>query len=283
MKPLVIYHGNCADGFSAAWCFHHKNPNGYEFHKGVYGEAPPDVTGRCVYMVDFSYPRSTILKMAKTAKSITVLDHHLSAQKDLSDIGQDAISNGFCPIEIHFDLERSGAGMAWDFLFPNIPRPKMIDHVEDRDLWKFNLLNTKEIQTAIFSYDYTFEIWDKLMLADAREQMNLVAQGDAMYRKHMKDIRELIAFGLYRDVIGGYEVPVLNVPYTMSSEAGNIMAQGEPFAACYMDTKEKRVYSLRSIEGGKDVSEIAKLYGGGGHARAAGFSVPRGVDAKEKN
>lgn len=32
-------------------------------------------------------------------------------------------------------------------------------------------------------------------------------------------------------------------------------------------------YSLRSVEGGIDVSEIAKLYGGGGHPCAAGFET----------
>ena len=53
------------------------------------------------------------------------------------------------------------------------------------------------------------------------------------------------------------------------------MAQGEPFAACYWDTEGARVFSLRSADDGLDVSEIAKQYGGGGHVRAAGFSVPR--------
>lgn len=27
-RPLVIYHGNCADGFSAAWCFWRRAPDG---------------------------------------------------------------------------------------------------------------------------------------------------------------------------------------------------------------------------------------------------------------
>jgi len=32
---------------------------------------------------------------------------------------------------------------------------------------------------------------------------------------------------------------------------------------------------LRSAEDGIDVSAIAKIYGGGGHTKAAGFAVPR--------
>ena len=51
------------------------------------------------------------------------------------------------------------------------------------------------------------------------------------------------------------------------------MAEGEPFAACYWDTPEGRVFSLRSSSDGVDVSEIAKQFGGGGHKNAAGFKI----------
>ena len=60
-----------------------------------------------------------------------------------------------------------------------------------------------------------------------------------------------------------------------TSDAGHLMAQGEPFAACYWDTLDGRVFSLRSTDEGLDVSAIASEYGGGGHAQAAGFKVPR--------
>ncbi len=60
------------------------------------------------------------------------------------------------------------------------------------------------------------------------------------------------------------------------SDAAHLMAQGEPFAACYWDTTDGRVFGLRATDDGIDVSEVAKLYGGGGHAKASGFKVPRG-------
>jgi uncharacterized protein len=75
-------------------------------------------------------------------------------------------------------------------------------------------------------------------------------------------------------VIGGFDVPVANLPYTLSSDAGHLMAQNEPFAACYWDTPDGRVFSLRSSDAGQDVSAVAKSYGGGGHRNAAGFQVP---------
>lgn len=33
-RPLVIYHGNCADGFSAAWCFWRKYGTGADYLPG---------------------------------------------------------------------------------------------------------------------------------------------------------------------------------------------------------------------------------------------------------
>jgi hypothetical protein len=60
MRPLIIYHGNCADGFSAAWCFWRKYRDGADYFAGVYQQEPPDVSGRDVFLVDFSYKRAVV-------------------------------------------------------------------------------------------------------------------------------------------------------------------------------------------------------------------------------
>jgi oligoribonuclease NrnB/cAMP/cGMP phosphodiesterase (DHH superfamily) len=98
--------------------------------------------------------------------------------------------------------------------------------------------------------------------------------GESINRKQLKDINELIEANAHRIVIAGHDVPGLNGPYMWASDACHIMAKGEPFAACYCDTGEGRVFQLRSADGGMNVAEIAKLFGGGGHEHAAGFSVP---------
>lgn len=78
MKPLVIYHAGCRDGFCAAWIAHRYLPDA-EFHPGYYGHAPPDVTGRDVYILEFSYDRPDMVGLAARAKTFTVLDHHKTA------------------------------------------------------------------------------------------------------------------------------------------------------------------------------------------------------------
>lgn len=265
-RPLVIYHGNCADGFSAAWCFWHRYGDSIDYLAGVHQTPPPDVTGREVYLVDFSYQRPVVAEMLVRAKSITLIDHHKSALEDLA---------GLEGLKTFTDLERSGATLAWDYLFPEQQRPLLIEYVEDRDLWRFKLPNSREIQADMLSYEYEFETWDKLMAADPMQLSAMVEAGAAIERKHHKDVAELVRVCQRRMAIGGYAVRVANVPYTLGSDAAHLMAQGEPFAAYYWDSKEGRTFGLRSTETGIDVSEIAKLYGGGGHPKAAGFKVAR--------
>lgn len=283
MKTLCIYHGNCADGFGAAWAVRKAlGAENVDFHAGVYQSPPPDVTDRDVIMVDFSYKRDVVAEMAEKARRVLILDHHKSAFEDLGDAFLNADGAGFnydrynrfhtAGVMVYFDMDRSGAGIAWDFFHPGKPRPALIDHIEDRDLWRFALDGTRDIQANVFSYPYDFEIWDSLM--DAQVQ-DLIEQGRAIERKHFKDIAELLKVCQRRLEIGGHDVPVASLPYTLTSDAGHQMAQGEPFAACYWDTERGRVFSLRSAEDGMDVSAIAKEYGGGGHMNAAGFEVPR--------
>ncbi len=266
MKPIVIYHSNCADGFTAAWCFWDKYKDGVDYHPGVYQQDPPDVTGREVYLVDFSYKRAVVEKMIKVAERVVLIDHHKSALEDLKDLSG---------LHYYTDLNRSGARLAWDFLNPGVEPPQVLKHVEDRDLWKFEIPFTKEISSYVFSQDYTFEEWETMMRAGDKEVVAMTYIGKSIEKKHMKDVAELLKQVKREMIIDGYQVPVANLPYTMSSEAGNIMAQGFPFAACYMDTSEHRVFSLRSTDAGVDVSEIAKSYGGGGHRNASGFKVSR--------
>lgn len=279
MKPLCIYHGNCADGFTSAWVVR-KALGEVDLHAGVYQNPPPDVEGKDVFLVDFSYKRAVLEEMGRKARSITILDHHKTAAEDLRGFPQppDWYTAGgmtYPGITALFDMNRSGAGITWDYFYPGKPRPAMLNHIEDRDLWKFALRKTREIQASVFSYAYDFKAWDFLMDADPE---HLAAEGEAIERKHFKDIRELVTVVTRDFTIGGYIVPVANLPYTLTSDAGHLLAKGKPFAGCYWDTPEGRVFSLRSQDDGLDVGEIAKQYGGGGHKHASGFRVPYGHD-----
>ena len=270
MGKLCIYHANCADGFGAAWAMRKAHPNTV-FHPGVYQDPPPPTKGHDVYMVDFAYKAPVVQEIARTANSVTVLDHHKSAYEDLGPLLTHDVIQGV------FDLERSGAMITWGYFHPGVKPPPLLAHIQDRDLWQFKLHGTREIQAALFSYPYDFDVWDRLM--DPAMLDELYAGGCGIERKHHKDIAELVKVCERRMVIAGHNVPVASLPYTMVSDAAHLMAQDEVFAACYWDTPDGRVFGLRSTGSGMDVSEIAKAYGGGGHKHAARFRVSYDVAA----
>ena len=179
-----------------------------------------------------------------------------------------------------FDMNKSGAMLAWQWFNPDQQPPKLIAHIQDRDLWLFKLEGTREIHAALSSYPYDFKLWDKLMASNDDELEALKRDGEAIERRLQKDVRELIASGVRRMVIAGYDVPVLNASSAYVSDAGHIMSLGEPFAACYWDHANGRSFSLRSSEEGIDVAEVAKKYAGGGHEKAAGFTVDIGWEGE---
>lgn len=257
-----IYHGNCPDGFTSAWVIKRSLRDSVEFFAGTYQKDPPydELKNKNVILVDFSYKKEVLEKIRDLAKSVLILDHHKTAEDDLKDI--------FGVTKV-FDMSRSGCRIAWDYCFPTEAPPLALLHVEDRDLWKWKLPNTRAITTAIFSYDYTFENWDMIMNSDLSE---LQHQGEILEKKFNKDLNEIIGITKRRMLIGGYNVPVANMPHIYASEGGNKLAKGEPFSAIYYLTSDGVVFSLRS-DYGVDVSEIAKMYGGGGHRNASGFKV----------
>lgn len=271
-KPLVIYHGNCADGFGAAWSFWHCYRDTYDYHAGYFNLPPPDVTGKEVFLVDFSYKRAVVVEMLKTAKKITLIDHHISAIKDL-----DGLYLEHENFQQYTNVNNSGAMLAWKWCFDDggdgIPKPPvLLQIIEDRDLWRFNIPITKAVSAALFSYPYDFKVWDELMTESVNR---LEREGEAILRKMDKDIAEFLPIVTRTVNIQGYRVPCANVPYFWCSEVGNILCKGVPFAATYYDASDRRVWSLRSDNedpNATDVSAICVQFGGGGHKNAGGFS-----------
>lgn len=264
-KPLCIYHHGCADGFAAAWAVRFFYGDGkVDFHPGIYGEAPPDVTGRDVILVDFSYKHPVLMAMLGTAKSLLILDHHQSAEADLFDLPP--------PAQVHFDMQRCGARMAWDFFFPGVWAPLLFDYIQDRDLWQFKLPNTREVTAALYSYPFDFAVWDGLMTAGIP---GLISEGSALTRKQAADVAAIVRAAVRPMQIGRWTVPAANVPWMLASDVGHALCQGQPFAATYYDDKDGRRFSLRSAADGLDVAKIAETFGGGGHRHAAGFRLTR--------
>ena len=269
-ETILIYHGNCPDGFMAAVIFRKaagENTDKIEFHAGVHQQAPPDVSGKKVVFVDFSYKRPVILEMARSAESILIVDHHASALEDLVDLPAN--------VQTIFNTDRSGAGLAWETFMRQLPVPGIVLYIEAKDLQKFDAYpNVEEVIMCLTSYNYDFDLWTQFLDADQGKLItSMAAAGKSINRKQMKDIREAIEASWHELNIGGQRVPVVNLPYTMRLEAAKLLAKGQPFAACYYVADGYAYFELGSDTQGEDVSKIACRYGGGGHRHRAGFRV----------
>lgn len=285
MAPdICIYHAHCIDGFTAAWAIYKRWPDA-AFIAAGYGEALPDVAGKHVLIVDFSYKLPVLNYLALEAKSVTILDHHKSAQADLalfavSDmtalLPMDVLALQPVSVQALFDMDKSGAMLAWEYAHPGKAAPNIVDHVQDRDLWRFALHGTKEINASLALLPMDMAVWcltaDQLQGEGWHDHYNM---GSALMRQATKNCEAVIGASLTMRTIDGHFVLVVNAPHFMASEIGNILAEkGFPFAATWYDTfNNKRAFSLRSTDAGEDVSVIAAKFGGGGHRNAAGFAV----------
>jgi len=249
------------DGFGAAWAARKVYPDA-EFRAVSYQELPPDVSGRNVVIVDFSYKRNVLEEMYKKAQTLRVFDHHKTAWEELSGLP-------FC----YFNEKKSGARIVWDMLvcspWDNNPSkvPDILLYIEDRDLWKFELPNSKEINAALGSYPKDFAMWDELEKKNLEE---LKIEGAAILRYQNQIIESLVQNADEME-ISGHKILAVNAPI-LQSEVGHKLAQGRPFGAVWYEHQGKRKFSLRSTKEGVDVAEIAKQYGGGGHRSASGYS-----------
>lgn len=261
MKTAVLYH-NDADGFGAAYaCWHGLADDELTFLPVQYGQPVPELPADTerLYIVDFSYDRATCEALALRfgAGNIFILDHHRTAAAALDGL----------PFA-EFNGDYSGAVLAWHHFYPCDDIPAVLQYVQDRDLWRWQLPHSREVNAYIATLPKEFDAWEEFQLSEAiAAGRAIIAFQDKQVGGALKDAR--------LEGIAGYIVPVLNCTANVS-EVGNELCKTYPdaaFSASYCDRADgKRSYSLRSI-GDFDVSEIAKRYGGGGHRNASGFTV----------
>lgn len=285
MRNICLYHRNCTDGKMAAYVMSLWLSRGdleTEYVDVNYGEPMPDVTGCHVYIVDFSYKPEALKEASKVALSITMLDHHLTAADQWGGyFTSSGVYDLACPNYISIREDRSGAGMALEYVLSKDPTVyherlyNIVAAVQDRDLWKFKLPDTKVVFEAInglegdfnvqmgrLIYDYTEEKYQSL-LTKAKISLELRERLASDYVSHATLV-----------VYEGHTVPIINIPPNFASRVGELLAFKHPFAILYNIKGNKVNCSLRSnTTSGVDVSAIAARKGGGGHLHASGFRM----------
>jgi len=263
-KIAVVYHGGCPDGFSGAWVAWQKFGSKAEYIGALDRKNPPaNLTGREVYLIDYTWPIPVMQKLKLQAKKLVAIDHHIS-QADSVKISH----------EHRFSLDRSGAVLAWRYFFPKAKAPALLKYIEDYDLWIHKYSDTAAVHSLVNATPFDFKSWSRLSagLEKKSSAKELLAQGRVVLAAEGKAIQELLGYA-YKVKFDGKEVMAINSP-VFNDQLGNILYRKHPPLAIVWRTERDRIHvSLRS-DGSVDVSKIAEKYGGAGHRAAAGFSFP---------
>ncbi|HYD93337.1 MAG TPA: hypothetical protein VEB18_02685 [Candidatus Paceibacterota bacterium] len=270
MKTVILYHGSgCPDGFAAAYAAWKKFGDAAEYIALGRGDEPSieAVRGATAYFLDFCYPKDIMDRFAETAERLVVLDHHYGVRDVIESMP-----------EFVYDKDRSGAGIAWDYFHPGTPRPKLLDYIEDGDLFRFKYPETRAIGTYIEVQPYDFAVWDDIIKKfDNPASYTSMYERATIYAEYFEHLAQLAADHAKLVSFEGYEIyyGTAHPLKSMKSLVGNILARKHgPFALVVSAHPDGYGVSIRG-DGSVDVAEIASRFGGNGHHDAAGFLIPR--------
>ena len=263
-KPIIIFHSPCPDGFGAAYAAWKKFGAEAEYVGLSHGNAlHVDVRDRDVFILDFSFKRNMMDMLASKARTLLVIDHHKTAQEDLA---------GF-PHAI-FDMQKSGARLAWEFFHPFIPVTPLLLYVEDRDLWNWSLPGSENFLSYLDTQPQNFTTWDQLA-SMSYDEVTRICEAGAQMNAKFGHLASALATSAERVHFCGVVGHRANIPAVFTSKVGEILYEKNgTFALLWRIEFGVLAVSLRAKKGGVDVSQMAKAYGGGGHAAAAAFKIP---------
>lgn len=265
---VIIYHGNCFDGFGAAYAAWKKFGNmasyvpAFHLDLDVY---PEGVVGKEVYVIDFCFSERVTKELQERNTSFMVLDHHLSVKDLVKSL----------PTNIFSDTD-SGAKIAWKHFHQSETVPRLIEYISDSDTHAHALPHYKEIEGYIHAHTLEFSVFEALH-AELEERLEAVIEKGKMLGKQFDTLVEEHIDKAMLVSFEGYEVFAVNASSFLRSELGHRLALKKgPFSIVYRFEKDVLRISLRG-DGSIDCTELAKKYNGGGHYNAAAIIM------KDKN
>lgn len=264
---VVIYHGECSDGFGGAWAAWKKFGEMVDYVGAHHGDEPPaGLVGKDIYFIDFVYPKQLMESLKKENKRIVIIDHHKTAVEvlDLAD-------------EKLFEINHSGAVLSWWYFHPDKIIPSILRHIEARDIWRWEFDDSREILASFDLLDRDFKVWDEAIGefdGNETKRKEFIVNGALLVRQWDNLCEDIMKEDIMEVEFEGYRTYSVNVSSVFSSDLGNLLSKKlPPLAITWHQGNDGNFrVSLRS-DGTLDVAEIAKKYGGGGHRAAAGFRI----------
>lgn len=281
-KSVVFYHANCADGFVAsfiAWLKFYINNTveSVEFISIQYGaDFNYDVIGKTVYILDFSFPPHLTEYIMQKANEVIWLDHHITSIDAWNSHDKNTSLDRHT---IVLDVNKSGAMLAHDYFFPEKEVPRFVKFVDDRDRWVFQYPESKAFNAGLsLLKPWTHEgFYDEIYKRIGTDRV--IEKGALLLDFIQSQVKDAVRSSVQKILLtpDGERVlvTVVNSP-TNISEVGTAIYERDPYMVAlmwfYSHKEDMVICSLRGSKN-KDVSTIAKKFGGGGHKSAAGFKM----------
>jgi len=273
MNRNLIFPAGCPDGFGAAWAARRAWGDDARYIPRSHDDDfdPETFEDELVVFADISLANPLLRRLGEVAGELLILDHHLTARDHFA--ADPSIENALTAKghRVHFDLEQSGAMLAWNHFHPGEPAPDLLRYVQDQDLWTWELPGSEEINAAIGSYPRRFVDWDELA---ARPIESLAEEGRPIVRANRIEVARAMAHA-HPVAIGNLRIEAVNARHPRA-EIGHELATrakyGQPWGIVYRLVGNRVDCSIYSL-GECDASALATQFGGGGHRNASGFSV----------
>jgi uncharacterized protein len=268
-KNIVIYHANCPDGSTAAALFYTKFGLEALYLPCSHGDGLPgeivEFTNKkqtTLYIVDFSFSAEVLQHLKLEFKELIVLDHHISAREAVLSVSGT------------FDNTKSGASLTYDYLFGGVP-PNFVTLIEIIDLHKDGNKDLEDMTAYINSIDYSIASYVELLNTFDSKYDTYLSEGKAINR-YVTVLEDMLTRSFDIVEFEGLRMSAVNMAFDINTKSRVLAKLYEimpPLAMSYRHKGGSWAISLRS-NGAVDVSLIAAKYGGGGHAGAAGLSIP---------
>ncbi|MDH3944066.1 MAG: hypothetical protein OEV06_08240, partial [Anaerolineae bacterium] len=272
-RSTVCLHHNDADGRACGAIVRRAFNGDVGLFEMDYGDPIPweAVQGsEKVIVADFSLSAEDMLRLAQDRQLIWI-DHHKTSLNELHDIAQNWPGQR--------DVGEAACVLTWRYFFPDLPVPRAVVLIGDRDIWRWAEPETGAFGEGLFNQDTdpaNDQLWRPLLDDETKAVEELVSKGGMLRDARLKSIERKIASYGHPVLFEGHRTLVVND--RGSGEMGaHIQEAGYEIGYCYLDNIQdgQLVTFVTLYSKHVDVSEIAKRFGGGGHPGAAGFSFPR--------
>lgn len=237
----------------------------YDFEKEYKSWTDEDI----VYLVDFSFQKEGEMEKAylKLKDRFIFIDHHKTAIEQIKDL----------PIKGLRRIGISACRLCWEYFYPDIEEPEAVKLIGMFDVWELNKkVETFQLGVSMLDLNPKSQNWKTLFKSD-KDFINKICNDGEIIQKYLninnKNKADKYSFEI---TIEGYKAICINDIKSGSKVFDSVFdSDKHDIMLSFGKMSKYGMWSISfySVEGGPDVSKLAKTFGGGGHKNASGCEV----------